>query len=56
MRNHNTVTRPDVINAIAALVPQDKGHTVSLEGADVFVLVEIFKVASIFRSMLSGGC
>ena len=42
MRNHTTLARPDVIKEIASCVPD--GHVVDLEHAEVFILVEIFKV------------
>jgi len=41
MRNHNTVTRDDVIKSIAKCVPD--GHKVDLTDPQLFILVEIFK-------------
>lgn len=41
-RNHNTLTRQQLIDTIAACVPPE--FTVDLEDPKVFVLVEVFKV------------
>ncbi|KAI0267728.1 hypothetical protein BC834DRAFT_869679 [Gloeopeniophorella convolvens] len=41
VRNHNTVPRQAIIDAVVACVPD--AWTVSLEDAEVFVLVEVFK-------------
>lgn len=41
IRNHTTLSRPTLIQAIAGCVPQ--GHTVDLGNPEVFVLVEVFK-------------
>ncbi|KAI5118142.1 hypothetical protein M0805_001741 [Coniferiporia weirii] len=41
MRNHNTVSRDEVIKAIAQCVPEP--HKVDLVDPEIFVLVEIFK-------------
>jgi tRNA acetyltransferase TAN1 len=41
-RNHNTLSRQQIIDAIVRCVPE--GWTVDLEGAEAFVLVEVFKV------------
>lgn len=42
VRNHTKLTRPEIINTIAACVPE--GHTVDLTDPQVFILVEVFKV------------
>jgi len=42
MRNHSTLTRQSLIEAIADSVP--KQLKVDLEAPEVFVLVEVFKV------------
>ncbi|THH08588.1 hypothetical protein EW145_g2602 [Phellinidium pouzarii] len=41
MRNHNTLSRDDVIKTIAQCVPAQ--HKVDLVNAELFILVEIFK-------------
>ncbi|CAK5269686.1 unnamed protein product [Mycena citricolor] len=41
MRNHTTIPRDTLIEAIAKCVPE--GHSVDLSNPDVFVLVELFK-------------
>ncbi|KAJ7455263.1 hypothetical protein B0H11DRAFT_250134 [Mycena galericulata] len=41
IRNHTTITRPELIEAIAKCVPE--GHTVDLDNAELFILVEVFK-------------
>ncbi|PAV16195.1 hypothetical protein PNOK_0781500 [Pyrrhoderma noxium] len=41
IRNHSTVTRDEVIKAIAECIPPP--HTVNLDNPDLFILVEIFK-------------
>lgn len=41
MRNHSTLTRPELIQEIASCVPE--GHKVDLDNAEVFILVEVFK-------------
>ncbi|KAF9004060.1 hypothetical protein BDQ17DRAFT_1399740 [Cyathus striatus] len=41
VRNHNTIPRPVLIQAIAKCVPE--GHTVELTNPDIFILVEVFK-------------
>ena len=43
MRNHNTLTRPQIIQEVAKCVPPE--HKVVLENPDVFILIEIFKVS-----------
>lgn len=48
MRNHNTVSRDEVIKAIAQCVPTP--HKVDLVDPEIFVLVEIFKVSNSFTS------
>ena len=42
MRNHSTLTRQNLIEAVADSVP--KQLKVDLESPEVFVLVEVFKV------------
>ena len=42
MRNHNTLSRDDAIKALAACVPSQ--HKVDLENAELFILVQIYKV------------
>ena len=42
MRNHNTLSRKQIIDELAACVPSE--HKVNLENPDVFILIEIFKV------------
>ena len=46
MRNHNTLSRKQIIDELAACVPSK--HKVNLENPDVFILVEIFKVRIIY--------
>ncbi|KAF7791667.1 hypothetical protein EIP86_002690 [Pleurotus ostreatoroseus] len=41
MRNHNTLSRKQIIDELAACVPSE--HKVNLENPDVFILIEIFK-------------
>jgi len=41
VRNHNTLSRQTLIDAVVSCVPS--GWTVDLEGAKVFILVEVFK-------------
>ncbi|KAJ7476071.1 hypothetical protein FB451DRAFT_1351352 [Mycena latifolia] len=41
IRNHSTITRSDLIEAIAKCVPE--GHTVDLDDPELFILVEVFK-------------
>lgn len=42
MRNHNTLTRPVIVQELANCVP--KTCKVDLVDPEVFILVEIFKV------------
>ncbi len=42
IRNHNTLSRPTLIQHIAQSVPV--AHTVSLENPEIFILAEVFKV------------
>jgi tRNA acetyltransferase TAN1 len=42
MRNHNTLDRLDIIKEVAKCMPDN--YTVDLDGPEVFVLVEVFKV------------
>jgi tRNA acetyltransferase TAN1 len=42
VRNHNTLSRQLLIDTVVSCVPS--GWTVDLEGAEVFILVEVFKV------------
>ncbi|KAJ7348921.1 hypothetical protein DFH08DRAFT_923852 [Mycena albidolilacea] len=41
IRNHTTLSRSELIEAIAKCVPE--GHTVDLDHAELFILVEVFK-------------
>lgn len=41
-RNHTTLSRPTIIEHVAACVPE--GHSVDLTNPQVFILVEVFKV------------
>ena len=41
VRNHNTLTRMDIIQEIAKCMPEN--YVVDLDNPDVFVLVEVFK-------------
>ena len=41
-RNHNKVSRDEVIKAVAACIPPR--HKVDLSDPDLFILIEIFKV------------
>ncbi|KAJ7170867.1 hypothetical protein C8R43DRAFT_981342 [Mycena crocata] len=41
IRNHTTIARPALIEAIAKCVPE--GHTVDLDDPELFILVEVFK-------------
>lgn len=41
-RNHNTVSRDDVIKTVADCIPTR--HKVDLKKAELFILIEIFKV------------
>jgi len=41
MRNHTTLSKPNIIQEIAKCFPE--GHKVDLDDPEVFVLVEIFK-------------
>ncbi|KAF8604582.1 hypothetical protein BDV93DRAFT_605888 [Ceratobasidium sp. AG-I] len=43
IRNHQVLSKEDVIKQIAQCVPADKGHIVSLTGQDTTILVELFK-------------
>lgn len=45
MRNHNTLSRPTIIEELAKCVPE--GHKVDLENPELFVLVEIWKVSPV---------
>ena len=42
VRNHNTLSRQVLIDTVVSCVPN--GWTVDLEDAEVFFLVEVFKV------------
>lgn len=42
MRNHNTLTRAQIIPEVAKCVPE--AWKVDLESPEVFILMEIFKV------------
>jgi tRNA acetyltransferase TAN1 len=42
IRNHNTLTRMEIIQEVARCMPE--GYTVDLDDPEVFVLVEVFKV------------
>ena len=42
VRNHNTLSRQVLIDTVVSCVPN--GWTVDLEDAEVFILVEMFKV------------
>lgn len=42
MRNHNTLTRMEIIQEVAKCMPEN--YVVDLDDPDVFVLVEVFKV------------
>lgn len=41
MRNHNTLSRPQIIQEVAKCVPPE--HKVDLQNPDVFILIEVFK-------------
>ncbi|KAF7359132.1 hypothetical protein MSAN_01254800 [Mycena sanguinolenta] len=41
IRNHTTLSRTDLIEAIAKCVPE--GHTVDLDDPELFIIVEVFK-------------
>ncbi|THV07229.1 hypothetical protein K435DRAFT_643782 [Dendrothele bispora CBS 962.96] len=41
MRNHTTLARPNIIQAIARCMPE--GHSVDLTNPKLFILVEVFK-------------
>ncbi|KAB5592008.1 hypothetical protein CTheo_4532 [Ceratobasidium theobromae] len=43
IRNHQVLSKEEVIKNIAQCVPADKGHTVDLKNQDTTILVEIFK-------------
>lgn len=47
MRNHNTLTRMEIIQEVAKCMPSN--YTVDLDDPYVFVLVEVFKVRAVFR-------
>ena len=49
VRNHTSLTRPSVIQAIAECIPQN--FKVELTNPEVFILVEIFKVGFLFANM-----
>jgi len=44
LRNHQVLSKEEVIKQIAQCVPADRGHSVSLTGQDTTILVELFKV------------
>lgn len=46
VRNHTTIPRPTMIQTIAQCVPD--GHIVDLNGPEIFILVEVFKVRDIY--------
>lgn len=46
VRNHNTLSRQVLIDTVVSCVPS--AWTVDLEDAEVFFLVEVFKVRSLF--------
>jgi len=54
VRNHNTLSRQTLIDAVVSCVPS--GWTVDLEDAKVFILVEVFKVGIHFFIFLTGPC
>ena len=45
VRNHNTLSRQLLLDTLVSCVPS--GWTVNLEDAEVFFLVEVFKVRSL---------
>ena len=44
VRSHNTLSRQTIIDTVVGCVPE--GWTVDLEGAEAFILVEVFKASS----------
>jgi len=46
VRNHNTLSRQTLIDTVVSCVPS--GWTVDLENAEIFILVEVFKVGTAF--------
>jgi hypothetical protein len=44
IRNHTTLSRLALIEAIAQCVPE--GHIVDLDDPELFIIVEVFKVSS----------
>lgn len=44
IRNHNTLSRDDIIPKIANCVGREHGHSVDLKQYDKLILVEVFKV------------
>jgi tRNA acetyltransferase TAN1 len=46
VRHHNTLSRQLLIDTVVSCAPS--GWTVNLEDAEVFFLVEVFKVRSLF--------
>lgn len=51
MRNHNILSRDDVIKTVADLVSKTDGHTVDLKKYDKLIIVECYKVS--FLKMLT---
>lgn len=45
VRNHNTLSRQFLIDTVVSCVPS--GWSVNLDDAEVFFLVEVFKVRSV---------
>jgi len=52
VRNHNTLSRQLLIDTVVSCVPS--GWTVNLEHAEVFFLVEVFKVRKLAFFLLMG--
>jgi len=46
VRNHNTLSRQTLIDTVVSCVPS--GWTVDLENAEIFFLMEVFKVGTAF--------
>jgi hypothetical protein len=53
VRNHNTLARQTLIDTIVSCVPS--GWTVDLENAEVFILVEVFKVRPLLTTHQSAS-
>lgn len=43
LRNHNTLSRDDIIQTVAECVGNDHGHKVDLKNYDKLILIEVFK-------------